>query len=236
MRVLFIVPAYNEAASIAQVVASLHEQHAVADVLVVDDGSTDGTGAVAEKTGQARVIRLPVNLGIGGAVQTGFKLACREGYDAAVQFDGDGQHLASEIDSLLAPLVSDQADVVIGSRFGRECRGFKSTRTRWLGIKFFAMVNSLLIGQRISDNTSGFRAYNAPALRFLTDYYPVDYPEPEAVILLGKNGFRLREVPVRMRARQGGVSSIRGVRSVYYMMKVFLGILMGTLRPKVRRG
>lgn len=236
MRVLIIVPAFNEAATIVEVVGSLARECPATDVVVVDDGSSDDTALLAQRTGKARVIRLPVNLGIGGAVQTGFKLACRDGYDAAVQFDGDGQHLASEIGSLLAPLASDQADVVIGSRFGREGHGFKSTRARLLGIKFFAMVNSLLIGQRIADNTSGFRAYNARALRFLTDYYPVDYPEPEAVILLGKNGFRLREVPVRMRARQGGESSIRGVRSVYYMMKVFLGILMGTLRPRVRRG
>jgi len=234
MRVLVIVPAYNEAANIVQVIESLRRKYSAADVLVVDDGSTDGTGAVAEKTGQARVVRLPCNLGIGGAVQTGFKLACREGYDAAVQFDGDGQHLASEIDSLLAPLVSDQADVVIGSRFGREGRGFKSTWARLLGIKFFAMVNSLLIGQRISDNTSGFRAYNRPALRFLADHYPVDYPEPEAVILLGKNDFRLREVPVRMHQRQGGVSSIRGLWTVFYMLKVLLGIFMGVLRPRFK--
>ncbi len=234
MRVLIIVPAFNESASIGGVVESLRSEFPLADVLVVDDGSRDGTGSIAKQGGWARVVSLPCNLGIGGAVQTGFKLACREGYDAAVQFDGDGQHLACEIESILAPIRSGQADVVIGSRFGQNNGGFKSTGFRRIGIKLFALLNSLLIRQRITDNTSGFRAYNHRALCFLAESYPTDYPEPEAVIMLGRNGFRLREVPVRMRERQGGKSSIRGFSSLYYMLKVFLGIFMGVLRPRYK--
>jgi len=236
MRVLVIIPAFNEAANITQVLASLHAEFPAADLLVVDDSSSDRTGELAEKTGLARVIHLPCNLGIGGSVQTGFIFAVRRGYDAVLQFDGDGQHLASEIPALLAPLQKDEADVVIGSRFHSGGSGFRSTPLRRIGIRIFSLLNSLLIGQKITDNTSGFRAFNKAAFTFLAEFYPSDYPEPEAVIMLGKNGFRLREVESRMRERQGGQSSIRGFRSVYYMLKVLLGIFMGALRPRIKRG
>jgi glycosyltransferase involved in cell wall biosynthesis len=235
MRILVIIPAYNEAANIVRVIASVRAEYPAADILVVNDGSLDQTGQQAEKTGQAKVINLPCNLGIGGAVQTGFKFARLGEYDVALQFDGDGQHLASEISSLLAPIESGQADVVIGSRFHSDSRGFKSTPIRRIGIKIFSLLNSLLIRQKITDNTSGFRAYNKKALQFLAEYYPSEYPEPEAVILLGKNGFRMREIPVHMLERQGGQSSIRGVLAVYYMLKVLLGIFMGAVRAKIGR-
>jgi glycosyltransferase involved in cell wall biosynthesis len=235
MKVLVIIPAYNEVANIVRVIESVRAEYPAADILVVNDGSTDQTGQYAEKTGQAKVIHLPCNLGIGGTIQTGFKFACLQGYDAALQFDGDGQHQASEISALLAPIENDQADVVIGSRFLSASQGYKSTPFRRIGIKIFFLLNSLLIRQKITDNTSGFRAYNKKALQFMAEYYPADYPEPEAVILLGKNGFRMREIPVHMLERQGGQSSIRGVVTVYYMLKVILGIFMGAIRAKIRR-
>ena len=235
MKVLVIIPAYNEADNIVRVIASLHGEFSAADLLVINDGSTDQTGQQAEKTGLARVINLPCNLGIGGSVQTGFIFAVRHGYNAVLQFDGDGQHVASEIPFLLEPLSSDKADVVIGSRFCSEQQGFRSYPLRRFGIRIFSLLNSLLIGQRITDCTSGFRAYNRKAFSFLAETYPADYPEPEAVLLLGKNDFRLLEVGTRMRERQGGRSSIRGFLSAYYMLKVILGILMGALRPKIRR-
>ena len=235
MKVLVIIPAYNEAANIAQVIAQLHDGFPDADLLVVNDASTDPTGMLAEKTGLARVIHLPCNLGIGGAVQTGFIFAVQHAYEAALQFDGDGQHLATEIPALLEPLRKGDADVVIGSRFRSDNTGFRSSPWRRIGIRIFSVLNFMLIKQKITDNTSGFRAYNREAFTFLAASYPSDYPEPEAVLMLGKNGFRIREVETRMQARQGGRSSIRGLLSAYYMLKVLLGILMGALRPKLKR-
>ena len=204
MKVLVIIPAFNEAANISQVIGHLHDGFPDADLLVVNDGSADRTGQLARETGLAKVLNLPCNLGIGGSVQTGFIFAVRHGYDAVLQFDGDGQHVASEIPFLLEPLSSDKADVVIGSRFCSEQQGFRSYPLRRFGIRIFSLLNSLLIGQRITDSTSGFRAYNRKSFSFLAETYPADYPEPEAILLLGKNGFRLREVGTRMRERQGG--------------------------------
>lgn len=235
MRVLIIIPAYNEAENIGYVIESIRAGYSAADILVINDGSTDHTGLNAEKKGMAKVIHLPCNLGIGGAVQTGFKYARLQSYDTVLQFDGDGQHLASEIAPLLNPIENDLADVVIGSRFGPDTKGFKSTPVRRIGIKIFSHLNSLITRQRITDNTSGFRAYNKKALHFLAEYYPADYPEPEAVIILGKNGFRMKEIPVQMLERQGGQSSIRGFATVYYMLKVLLGIFMGAMRARIRR-
>lgn len=226
---LVIVPAYNEEKNIAGVIDELAGLGQDMDILVVNDGSHDATARTARDTNKAVVVDLPKNLGIGGAVQTGFKYARSHGYNRAVQFDGDGQHIATEIDKLLTPL--DQGmDVVIGSRFLAHQDGYRSTFLRRRGIRLFQRVNSLLIGQTITDNTSGFRAYNSAAIAFLADHYPEDYPEPEAVILLGKHGFRIAEVEVRMRQRQGGRSSISGIRGGYYMVKVLLAILMTALR------
>ncbi len=203
------------------------------DILVINDCSKDDTGELAENTGKAFVINLPYNLGIGGGVQTGFKFAKKYQYDIAVQFDGDGQHKANEINKLLEPLLFENADVVIGSRFLNNLKKFKSTTSRRFGIMIFDIINSILIGQRITDNTSGFRAYNKKAILFLAEYYPQDYPEPEAVILLGKNGFLIKEVAVEMQERQGGNSSIVGLNSLYYMIKVLLAIFMTSIRPKI---
>ena len=177
---------------------------------MVNDGSWDGTYEAAKATRQALMVNLPNNLGIGGAVQTGFKWAARHGYRIAIQFDGDGQHIAAEIPKLLAALKEKKAGMVIGSRFIERHSGYRSTFVRRLGIRVFKAVNSLLIGQTITDNTSGFRAYDRRTIEFLARHYPVDYPEPEAVILLGKNGFPIAEVFTRMRERQSGGSSITG--------------------------
>jgi hypothetical protein len=166
-------------------------------------------------------------------VQTGFKYAARNSYQVAIQFDGDGQHLAAEIPKLLARLDQGGVSMVIGSRFLEKHAGYRSTFVRRLGIRVFEGLNSILIGQRITDNTSGFRAYDQQTIAFLARHYPVDYPEPEAVILLGRNGFRIAEVAALMRERQEGGSSIGGVKGVYYMIKVVLAILMTALRRPV---
>ena len=233
-EILVIVPAYNEEENIADVIEDLAELNLNIDILVVNDGSRDATSSTARTNGQARVIDLPNNLGIGGAVQTGFKFAARNDYAAAVQFDGDGQHIAAELPALVHALRDGEFDMIIGSRFLKgEQNSYRSTFLRRIGIHLFKAVNSLLIGQRITDNTSGFRAYNRAAVEFLARYYPIDYPEPEAVILLGRNGFRIAEISVRMRERQSGGSSIAGIKGGYYMVKVLLAILMTALRKPV---
>jgi hypothetical protein len=229
-EILVIVPAYNEGENIVRVIEDLKGSGLALDILVVNDGSSDNTCQAARATGQALVVDLPKNLGIGGAVQTGFKYAHRHGYRIAVQFDGDGQHLSGEIAKLLGVLETRGASMVIGSRFLQKHEGFRSTFTRRIGIRTFQVLNSLLIGQKITDNTSGFRAYDRQAIEFLARYYPVDYPEPEAVILLGRNGFRIEEESALMRERQGGDSSIAGVYGTYYMIKVILAIIMTALR------
>lgn len=234
-ELLVIIPAYNEASSIAAVIAELRSLEMPLDILVVNDGSRDRTSAVARAEG-VRVIDLPKNLGIGGAVQTGFKYADRHDYALAVQFDGDGQHIAAEIPTLLAVMRERQANVTIGSRFMGWSEGYRSTVVRRFGIHLFDAVNSILIGQRVTDNTSGFRAYDSRAIHFLARHYPVDYPEPEAVILLGKNDFRLAEASIRMRERQAGTSSISAMNGIYYMVKVLLAIVMTAMRKPIDDG
>jgi len=200
------------------------------DVAVIDDGSEDQTADMAGKA-DAVVISLPYNLGIGGAVQTGFQYAVQKGYQTAVQVDGDGQHIPEEIPLLIKTMADEKVDVVIGSRFlGKG--NFSSSIPRRLGIRIFQIVNSLFLRQKITDNTSGFRAYNQRAIAFLAEYYPHDYPEPESVILLKKNGFTMTEIPVRMRQREHGQSSISTFRAVYYMVKVLLAIFVGMFKKR----
>ena len=229
---LIIVPAYNEEHAIAKVIENLRETDLEIDILVVNDGSADLTSSVAKATGQAPVIDLPKNLGIGGAVQTGFKYAARNNYQIAIQFDGDGQHLAEEIPKLLAQMKQAGANMVIGSRFLEKHAGFRSTFMRRQGIRLFEWLNSFLIRQRITDNTSGFRAYDQKAIEFLALHYTVDYPEPETVILLGRNHFKISEVSTKMRERLEGKSSFAGSGD-YYMIKVLLAIVMTYLRKPV---
>jgi len=233
MKILAIVPSFNEEKNIVGVIESIKAENSLIDILVVDDGSEDHTSRAAVSTGRASLIKLSCNLGIGGAVQTGLKFARQHDYDLAFQFDGDGQHISSEIEKLLAPIRRDEADVVIGSRFCQDGGVFKSSLLRRVGIKIFEVLNSLLIRQRITDNTSGFRAYNRKAIDFLAGNYPMDYPEPETIILLGRNGFTLKEVFVTMRERVHGNSSITGLETAYYMIKVMLAVLVTFLRPKI---
>ena len=234
-KVLIIIPAYNEEKSITKVILSLKQENTHFECLVVNDGSKDNTQQEAESSGLATVIQLPANLGIGGAVQTGFKYALYNNFDYAIQFDGDGQHIAAEIPKLLAPLQQGLADVCIGSRFIEKTHGFQSTFMRRFGIKIFEILNGILIKQKIADSTSGFRAYNKESIAFLANNYPTDYPEPETIILLGKNDFKITEVSTEMLERQGGESSISGLKSAYYMIKVILAMLITAQRVQIRR-
>lgn len=232
MKILIVIPCFNEQAAIAEVVRTIQrtarQQGFDADVLVVNDCSTDNSIQIIRSLG-CLYLDLPVNLGIGGAMHAGYKYAYRHGYDAAVQMDGDGQHPANELPKILTPLLQDQADVVIGSRF-LTGEGFQSSLARRLGIRYFRWLNQLLIGQTIHDSTSGFRAFNRKTLAVVDRYYPDEYPEPEAIVQFGLYGLRMMEVPVLMQERQGGVSSINNSRAVYYMAKVSLGIVFIYLR------
>jgi len=234
-KILIIIPAYNEEHIIEQVVNDLHSENSKWNLLVINDGSMDKTKEFAESTGLAKVINLPFQVGIGSCVQTGFIYAHNNNFDYAIQFDGDGQHKVCEIEKLLKPLKTGDADIVIGSRFYlKNKQQFKSSFLRYIGNKFFTLLNSILIKQKITDNTSGFRAYNRKSIKFLSENYPSDYPEPEAIILLGKNGFRMKEIQVSMNQRIGGKSTIYGLYSLYYMIKVFLSIMLTYIRPKTQ--
>ena len=228
-----IIPALNEAASIAHVIELIHEHAPWADVAVINDGSSDRTGAIAEAC-DAIVLHLPHNVGIGAAVQTGMIFAARYGYEVAVQNDGDGQHDPREIPLLVGDLLESGADLVIGSRY-IEDRGYITPRVRRLGIVILARVISWMTRQRFTDPTSGFRASNRRTIRLCARMYPHDYPEPEAVVLLHRAGLRLREIPVTMNPRYGGKSSITPLKSALYMIKVLLAILIDLLRaaPKL---
>jgi len=229
MKTLAIIPAYNEAGNIINTINDIAKDFPAIDILVVNDGSLDNTAELVKST-KAFLIDLPINLGIGGAVQSGFKFAVQNNYDLALQFDGDGQHVAKEICKILQPIYDNQAEVVIGSRFLVKESSFKSSFMRRKGIWIFKVVNYLLIRQIVTDNTSGFRAYNKKAISFLAKKYPTDYPEPESVVMLGKNKFRIKEVSVDMRQRNFGSSSIRSYKIFIYMFKVLLSVIMTSLR------
>jgi glycosyltransferase involved in cell wall biosynthesis len=230
VRRIAIVPAYNEQGAIGRVVDELREADDGYDVLVIDDASHDRTAEEAREHG-AIVVRLPFNLGIGGAVQTGFRYAADHDYDLAVRVDGDGQHDPAELAPLVEVIASGRADICVGSRFvGGE--GYRSSASRRVGIRILARTVSLLTHQRVTDTTSGFQALNRKAIALFAGDYPHDYPEVEAAVMLHKHRLRLVEVPVRMRERQAGQSSIRGLRTVYYMAKVMLAILIGALRRR----
>ena len=236
-RKLAIVPAYNEQGSVASVVRDLHEHVPDFDVVVVDDGSTDSTSAEARTAG-ATVLRMPFNLGIGGTVQAGYQYALEHDYDYAIQVDGDGQHDPREIPKLLGHLrTHPDIDMVTGSRFLGE-DSFRSSRSRRLGIRLFARVLSLVTKQPVTDPTSGFRMTNRRGIELFARDYPHDYPEVEAVLMIHFHRLRSAEIPVRMRERIAGVSSINASRSAYYMIKVSLAILVGLVRshPVIERG
>jgi len=227
-RTLIIVPALNESGSIAHVVCQILDHVPHADVVVVNDGSTDDTAAIAREAG-AIVLDLPYNVGIGAAMQTGFQYAANQGYDVAVQTDGDGQHPASEIPRLLDALASSEADVVIGSRF-IEDRGYEQEPLRRVGGRILSRVLRMATGLTVTDPTSGFRASNRRALALCAQLYPHDYPEPEAIIIFQRAGLVIHEIPITMSQRLAGVSSITPLRSAYYMTKVILSILINLLR------
>ena len=229
---LAVVPAYNEAATVERVVRSLRERAPSFDVVVVDDGSTDHSGPAAEAAG-ARVVRHPFNLGIGGAVQSGFVFAHDNDYDYMVQVDGDGQHDPSQLAKLVREIRSDpDLDMVCGSRFLSKDMKYPSPISRRTGIHIFAFLLSRIVGQRVTDPTSGFRLYNRRAIALFARDYPHDYPEVEAVLMLHFNRLRMSEVPVRMLTRGGGRSSISSGKSAYYMIKVLLAIFVGLARAR----
>jgi glycosyltransferase involved in cell wall biosynthesis len=198
--------------------------------IVVNDCSTDNTLVVLKQL-NCIFLDLPVNLGIGGAVQSGYKYAWNNHFDIAIQLDGDGQHPVEEIGALIQPIENNEADVVIGSRFITK-KGFQSSSLRRTGIRYFRYLNRLLLGINITDSTSGFRAMNRKGLELVCDYYPDTYPEPEAIVLYSLNGLRITEIPAHMRERQAGTSSISNLSGVYYMVKVTLGILFIYFRIK----
>jgi len=228
LKRLAIVPALNEEATVGRVIDEIRAFDPGFDILVVDDGSTDRTAGLAADRG-AHVVRLPFNLGIGGAVQTGYRFAFERGYDVAVQVDGDGQHDPSQLSAILAPVLAGDADVCVGSRFAGGA-GYQSSFARRVGIKLFARVVSAVVRQKVTDTTSGFRAVNRKGIALFAADYPHDYPEVEATVMSVKHKLRLREVPVAMRERAGGSSSITALRSIYYMTKVLLAIFVGLFR------
>jgi len=223
------VPAFNEEASIAQVVKQLKEHIPWGDILVVDDGSRDRTARRARESG-AMVLSLPYNMGIGSTVQSGFLFAKEKGYHFAVQVDGDGQHPAADVPRLLAAL-EDGADMAIGSRFVAPT-GYRAPLFRNIGIKIFSLLVSMIVGKRVYDTTSGFRAINRRAILLLTQEYPHDYPEVEALITLHRHGMRFVEIPVAMNHREEGRSSISAGAAVYYMLKVTLATLVASIKGR----
>jgi len=232
LRKLAIVPAYNEAGMVARVVRDIGRHAPEFDVVVVDDGSTDATAQLAEEEG-AQVLRHPYNLGIGGAMQSGYKYALRNGYDVAVQVDGDGQHKTEYLPKLLAALQTsgDEGDMVYGSRF-RGDPGYKVPLGRRIGNLIFSVVLSAITRQRITDPTSGFRMTNRRGIELFARDYPHDYPEVEALLMLHAHRLRIHEVQVRMNARGFGRSSIDYPRSAYYMVKVLLALFVGLFRRR----
>ncbi|ATY86168.1 glycosyl transferase family 2 [Kyrpidia spormannii] len=233
-KVLVIIPAYNEEKTVGQVVRRALGALEGVDVLVVDDGSRDATADVARRAG-ARVLRLPFNLGIGGAMQTGYRYAWRHGYDVAVQVDADGQHNPEDLPQLLRELWRGRADLIVGSRYVEET-GYRSSRARRAGMIVLARLVSGILHQAVYDTTSGYRVVNREGIRLFAEQYPADYPEVEALVLAHYHGLCIREVAVKMEERKAGRSSITPLRSAYYMIKVILALMMNVLRrPRLSR-
>jgi glycosyltransferase involved in cell wall biosynthesis len=243
-KLCIIIPCYNEAKIIESLILSARKEFPEATIVVIDDCSTDNSVELV-RNAEAVALQLPVNLGIGGAIQTGIMYAERKGFEYLIRIDGDGQHPVSEMQKVLAPIIAGEADMSIGSRFFIDSQtmnheppttyyqpSFKSTPIRRIGIHTFRFLNRLIIGQTITDSTSGFRAYNKKLIEYLAKNYPsFDYPEPEEITLLGMNGYRIKEVSVNMQEREHGSSSINMLKSIYYMIKVVFAILITASRP-----
>ncbi|MEI8105429.1 MAG: glycosyltransferase family 2 protein [Actinomycetes bacterium] len=228
-RRIAIVPAFNEERNIGRLLDEIRTHAPDLEVVVVSDGSTDATAEVARGRG-ARVVVLPFNLGIGGAVQTGFRFAWEEGFDLAVRLDGDGQHDPAQLHAVIDPVAAGEADIAIGSRFIGE-GGYRSSAARRVGIGILARVVSRVARQRLTDTTSGFQALNRRAIGLYAAELPHDYPEVEGLVMALRHGLRVCEVPVTMREREHGRSSISALASVYYMIKVLLAVFVDLFRP-----
>jgi len=229
VRTLLVIPAYNEEASLPATLIELAAEAPGLDVVVVDDGSRDRTARVARAAGVPTLV-LPVNLGVGAALQTGFRYALERGYDTAVQFDADGQHDPRDLPGLLSPLAEGRADLAIGSRFVEGRGDYRPPRLRGLGMALFSGLTSLAVGRRLTDTTSGLRAYGRRVMRLCLDYFPQDFPDAPLLIWLARRGVRWVEVPVRMRARRGGASFYTFAKSAYYPYKTLLASLIAMLR------
>ncbi|MGQ5514600.1 glycosyltransferase family 2 protein [Streptococcus anginosus] len=230
MKKLIIIPAYNESSNIERTIEAILNDVPEFDYVIINDCSKDNTLEICQKNG-FNVISLPINLGIGGAVQTGYLYAKRHDYDIAVQVDGDGQHNPSFLNQMFEELESKQIDMVIGSRFIKN-EGFQSSFARRIGIRYFTWLIKLMTGATITDATSGLRMINRGLIERFADSYPDDYPEPETVVEALLNDYKVKEIPVIMNERQGGVSSISMTKSVYYMIKVTMAILFVKFRGK----
>lgn len=233
MKILVIIPAYNEEKNIVKTVNQLKNTklkgHTL-DYVVINDGSSDNTKNVCIEN-NINFIDLPFNLGIGGAVQTGYKYASYNDYDIAIQFDGDGQHDASYIKDLVKE-IEEGYDVVIGSRFVSELSEFKSTKIRRVGINFLSWLIKVMTSIKIYDPTSGFRAVDRKVIKLFADNYPIDYPEPDTIVTVIKKGYKVNEIPVKMNRRENGKSSINPLKSIYYMIKVSLAIIIASSSTK----
>lgn len=223
-KILVIIPAYNEHENIENTVQRLLLQNIDVDFVVINDCSKDDTLDILKRMG-VKYINLPINLGIGGGMQTGYKYALRNDYDIAIQMDGDGQHLPEYIETLVKPILEDKADLVVGSRFLNK-EGFQSSRMRRLGINFLSTLIKISCGIKVKDVTSGFRAANKKTIQLFAKEYAQDYPEPESLVTSAVSGIRIMEVPVIMKERSGGTSSITSLKSVYYMIKVSAAIIL----------
>ncbi len=233
MKKLIIIPAYNESANIENTVKDIVNNAPDFDYVIINDCSTDNTLEICERNG-FNVVNLPLNLGIGGAVQTGYRYAYNNGYDIAVQVDGDGQHDPTFLEKMAETMLAENADMLIGSRF-IEKEGFQTSRARRMGITYFSWLIKLFTRKKITDPTSGLRMINSDIIKVFAESYPRDYPEPESVVHVIRLGKNVKEIPVIMRERQGGKSSIRFFSSIYYMIKVTVAILTELMRKIDRK-
>ena len=228
MKKIIIIPAYNEEENIERTVNAIQKSAQGFDYVIINDCSTDNTRKICEEK-EFNIVNLPINLGIGGAVQTGYKYAYENGYDVAVQVDGDGQHDPEFLNTMADYLIEHQVDMVIGSRF-IEKKGFQSSITRRMGIQFFSKLIKVLTGKKITDPTSGLRMIGRNVMEIFSEDYPRDYPDPESIVAVLRKNMKIEEIPVVMLERQGGVSSISPKKSIYYMIKVTLAILIERIR------